>query len=138
MCVYCVSKVWCVSMQKCLIFKLKSKFVLFFITSCGLFLPSTWYIKPTMLTYIGTNLHKEALRLLPFKLSNSHSATLFQFFLGESVKNLFIISLHNLFNKLHSKYSWSQLSVQLLQNEYKKSPCTPTRSVYPKRIICIS
>ena len=138
MCVYCVSKVWCVSMQKCLVFNLKSKFVLFFIMSCGLFLSSTWYITPAMLTYIRTNLNKEALRLLPFKLSNPHLATLFQFVSGESMKNLFITSLHNLFDKLHSKYSWSQLSVQLLQNEYRTSPCTPTRNVYPKRIICIS
>ena len=136
MCVYHVSKVWCVSMQKCLVFNLKSEFVLVFITSCGL--SSTWYITPAMLTYIRTNLHKEALRLLPFKLSNPHLATLFQFVSGESMKNLFITSLHNLFDKLHSKYSWSQLSVQLLQNEYRTYPCTPTRSVYPKRIICIS
>ena len=138
MCVYCVSKVWCMSTQKCLVFNLKSKFVLFFITSCGLFLSSTWYITPAMLTYIRTNLHKEALRLLPFKLSNPHSATFFQFFSGESMKNLFITSLHNLFDKLLSKYSWSQLSVQLLQNAYRTFPCTPTRSVYPERIICIS
>ena len=138
MCVYCVSKVWCVSIQKCLVFNLKSKFVLFFIMSCGLFLSSTWYITPAMLTYIRTNFHKEALRLLPFKLSNPHLATLFQFISGESMKNLFITSLHYLFDKLHSKYSWSQLSVQLLQNEYRTSPCTPPRNVYPKRIICIS
>ena len=61
------------------------------------------YITPAMLTYIRTNLHKEALRLLPFKLSNPHSATLFQFVSGESMMNLFITSLHNLFDKLHSK-----------------------------------
>ena len=62
--VYRVSKVWCVSMQKCLVFNLKSKFVLAFITFCGL--SSTWYITPAMLTYIRTNLHKEALRLSTF------------------------------------------------------------------------
>ena len=106
MCVYRVSKVWCVSMQKCLVFNLKSKFVLAFITSCGL--SSIWYITPAMLTYIRTNLHKEALRLLPFKLSNPHSATLFQFVSGESMTNLFITSLHNLFDKLLSEYGWSQ------------------------------
>ena len=104
MCVYCVSKVWCASMQKCLVFNLKSKFVMVFITFG---LSSTWYITPAMLTYIRTNLHKEALRLLPFKLSNPHSATLFQFISGESMKNLFITSLHYLFDKPHSKYSWS-------------------------------
>ena len=80
MCVYCVSKVWCVSMQKCLVFNLKSKFVLFFITSCGLFLSSTCYITPAMLTYIRTNLHKEALRLLPFKLSNPIQQPYFNLF----------------------------------------------------------
>ena len=66
MCVYRVSKVWCVSMQKCLVFNLKSKFVLFFLMFGGLFLSSTWYITPAMLTYIRTNLHKEALRLSTF------------------------------------------------------------------------
>ena len=41
------------------------------------------------------------------------------------MRHLSITSLHNLFDKLHLKNKWSQLSMQLLQNAHRISPCTP-------------